>query len=169
MLEPVSPIDNVCATTVTKEVQDESQPDLCIYQEDIEGKPEEIPGSIPRDLVPWSADMEDDEAFDAKIEAEEQKILALCVDRRSHGTTPDTTPGRTPTEEGTPNPFLFQEGKLFEMTRGGAIDMTKRTMEEEEERFFFPINEDSGEELSKSISVPVSLLQSLHLRFLQMV
>ncbi len=149
VLEPVSPIDNVCATTVTKEVQDESQPD-CIYQEDIEGKPEEIPVSIPRDLVPWSADVEGDEAFDAKIEAEEQKILALCIDRRSHGTTPDTTPGRTPTEEGTPNPFLFQEGKLFEMTRGGAIDMTKRTMEEEEERLvFFPINEDSGEEFEQ--------------------
>uniref|UniRef100_A0A672T616 Ankyrin-2-like n=1 Tax=Sinocyclocheilus grahami TaxID=75366 RepID=A0A672T616_SINGR len=124
----LSPIDNVGATT----------------------KPEEIPLSIPRDLVPWSAEVEDDEAFDAKIEAEEQKILALCIDRRSHGTPPDTTPGRTPTEEGTPNPFLFQEGKLFEMTRGGAIDMTKRTMEEEEERLvFFPINEDPSEEFEQ--------------------
>lgn len=146
VIEPVSPIVKVGATAVTKEVQDESQPDLCIYQE----KPEEIPVSIPRDLVPWSADVEDDEAFNAKIEAEEQKILALCIDRRSDGNTPDTTPGRTPTEEGTPNPFLFQEGKLFEMTRGGAIDMTKRTMEEEEERLvFFPINEDSGEEFEQ--------------------
>ncbi len=36
------------------------------------------------------------------------------------------------------------------MTRGGAIDMTKRTMEEEEERLvFFPINEDSGEEFEQ--------------------
>uniref|UniRef100_A0A8C1XM05 Ankyrin 2a, neuronal n=1 Tax=Cyprinus carpio TaxID=7962 RepID=A0A8C1XM05_CYPCA len=139
--------DNVGAATFTKEVQDESQPDLCIYQEDNEENPEEIPVSIPRDLVPWSAEVEDDEAFDATIETEEQKILALCIDRHSHGTTPDTTPGRTPTEEGTPNPFLFQEGKLFEMTRGGAIDMTKRTMEEEEERLvFFPINEDPSEE-----------------------
>ncbi|XP_016347191.1 ankyrin-2-like isoform X4 [Sinocyclocheilus anshuiensis] len=146
----LSPIDNVGATTVAKEVQDESQPDVCIYQKDNEEKPEEIPLSIPRDLVPWSAEVEDDEAFDAKIEAEEQKILALCIDRRSHGTTPDTTPGRTPTEEGTPNPFLFQEGKLFEMTRGGAIDMTKRTMEEEEERLvFFPINEDPSEEFEQ--------------------
>ncbi|XP_016105632.1 ankyrin-2-like [Sinocyclocheilus grahami] len=146
----LSPIDNVGATTVTKVVQDESQPDVCIYQKDNEEKPEEIPLSIPRDLVPWSAEVEDDEAFDAKIEAEEQKILALCIDRRSHGTPPDTTPGRTPTEEGTPNPFLFQEGKLFEMTRGGAIDMTKRTMEEEEERLvFFPINEDPSEEFEQ--------------------
>uniref|UniRef100_A0A8C2IJ27 Ankyrin 2a, neuronal n=1 Tax=Cyprinus carpio TaxID=7962 RepID=A0A8C2IJ27_CYPCA len=139
--------DTVGAATFTKEVQDESQPDLCIYQEDNEVNPEEIPVSIPRDLVPWSAEVEDDEAFDATIETEEQKILALCIDRHSHGTTPDTTPGRTPTEEGTPNPFLFPEGKLFEMTRGGAIDKTKRNMEEEEERLvFFPINEDPSEE-----------------------
>uniref|UniRef100_A0A8C1RW79 Ankyrin 2a, neuronal n=1 Tax=Cyprinus carpio TaxID=7962 RepID=A0A8C1RW79_CYPCA len=150
VLEPVSPIDNVGATAATKQVQDESQSDLCIHEEDNEEKPEEIPVFIPRDLVPWSAEVEDDEAFDAKIEAEEQKILALCTDRHSHGTTPDTTPGRTPTEEGTPNPFLFQEGKLFEMTRGGAIDMTKRTMEEEEERLvFFPINEDPSEEFEQ--------------------
>ncbi|XP_026123087.1 ankyrin-2-like isoform X14 [Carassius auratus] len=150
VLEPVSPIDNVGATAATKQVQDESQPDSCIHEEDNEEKAEEIPVSIPRDLVPWSAEVEDDEAFDAKIEAEEQKILALCIDRHSHGTTPDTTPGRTPTEEGTPNPFLFQEGKLFEMTRGGAIDMTKRSIEEEEERLvFFPINEDPSEEFEQ--------------------
>ncbi|XDV14731.1 hypothetical protein PO909_014931 [Leuciscus waleckii] len=150
VLELVYPTEIVGATTASKEVLNESQTDLCIYEEDNEGKPEEIPASTPRDLVPWSAEVEDDEAFDAQIEAEEQKILALCTDRRSHGTTPDTTPGRTPTEEGTPNPFLFQEGKLFEMTRGGAIDMTKRTMEEEEERLvFFPINEDPSEEFEQ--------------------
>ncbi|XP_051557909.1 ankyrin-2-like isoform X2 [Myxocyprinus asiaticus] len=140
--EPISPIDVIFSTTAAKKVEDEA----LIYVDD-KGKPEEITVPLWRDLVPWSAEVEDDEAFDAQIEAEEQKILALCADRRSHGTTPDTTPGRTPTEDGTPNPFLFQEGKLFEMTRGGAIDMTKRTMEEEEERLgFFPINEDSAEE-----------------------
>ncbi|XP_056317430.1 ankyrin-2 isoform X1 [Danio aesculapii] len=147
--EPISPID-IVDTTAAKVVQDESQLYLCDYEEDNEEKPEEIPGSSPRDLVPWSAGVEDDEAFDARIEAEEQKILAFNTDRQSHGTTPDTTPGRSPTEEGTPNPFLFQEGKLFEMTRGGAIDMTKRTMEEEEERLaFFPINEDPSEEFEQ--------------------
>lgn len=164
VLELVYPVDIVGTTTASKEIQNKSQTDLCIYDEDNKGKPEEISASIPRDLVPWSADVEDDDAFDAQIEAEEQKILALCTDRQSHGTTPDTTPGRTPTEEGTPNPFLFQEGKLFEMTRGGAIDMTKRTIEEEEERLvFFPINEDSSEEFeqvsfnpSKSVAVASS-------------
>ncbi|KAK9980713.1 hypothetical protein ABG768_000302 [Culter alburnus] len=158
VLELVSPIDIVGIATAAKEVQNESQTDFCIYEEDNEGKPEEFSASIPRDLVPWSAEVEDDEAFDAQIEAEEQKILALCTDRQSHGTTPDTTPGRTPTEEGTPNPFLFQEGKLFEMTRGGAIDMTKRTIEEEEERLvFFPINEDPSEEFDVSFNASESV------------
>nr|XP_021331700.1 ankyrin-2-like isoform X6 [Danio rerio] len=143
--EPISPIDIVGATAAN-DFQDESQLYLCDYEE----KPGETPGSSPIDLVPWSAGVEDDEAFDAQIEDEEQKILAFSTDRQSHGTTPDTTPGRSPTEEGTPNPFLFQEGKLFEMTRGGAIDMTKRTMEEEEERLaFFPINEDPSEEFER--------------------
>ncbi|XP_039530654.1 ankyrin-2 isoform X3 [Pimephales promelas] len=148
-LELVFPNEIIGTTTAAKEVQNESPTNFCIYEEDNEGKPDKIPSSTPRDLVPWSAEVEDDEAFDAQIEAEEQKILALCTDRQSHGTTPDT-PGRTPTEEGTPNPFLFQEGKLFEMTRGGAIDMTKRTMEEEEERLaFFPINEDPSEDFEQ--------------------
>ncbi|NXU48354.1 ANK2 protein, partial [Turnix velox] len=88
----------------------------------------------------WSEIREDDEAFEARVKEEEQKILGLMVDRRSQGTTPDTTPARTPTEEGTPlseqNPFLFQEGKLFEMTRSGAIDMTKRNYPDESFHFF---------------------------------
>ncbi|NXK94259.1 ANK2 protein, partial [Formicarius rufipectus] len=88
----------------------------------------------------WSEIREDDEAFEARVKEEEQKIFGLMVDRRSQGTTPDTTPARTPTEEGTPlseqNPFLFQEGKLFEMTRSGAIDMTKRNYPEESFHFF---------------------------------
>ncbi|KAM9027247.1 ankyrin-2 isoform 9-T9 [Ara ararauna] len=88
----------------------------------------------------WSEIREDDEAFEARVKEEEQKIFGLMVDRQSQGTTPDTTPARTPTEEGTPlseqNPFLFQEGKLFEMTRSGAIDMTKRNYPDESFHFF---------------------------------
>ncbi|XP_051561173.1 ankyrin-2-like isoform X3 [Myxocyprinus asiaticus] len=147
------PISLVFSTTAAKKVENEA-----LNYEDDDGKPEEIPVSLLRDLVPWSAEVEDDETFDAQIEAEEQKILALCADRRSHGTTPDTTPGRTPTEDGTPNPFLFQEGKLFEMTRGGAIDMTKRTMVEEEERLaFFPVNEGPTEKAtSKEVTFNTS-------------
>ncbi|KAM9390986.1 uncharacterized protein ACWYII_034226, partial [Salvelinus alpinus] len=117
--------------------------------EDADGKaamlemhPEDMP--VQGELVPWSAmpddneDDNDDEAFDARVEAEERRIMGLVEDRR----TPDTTPGRTPTEGGTPNPFQFQEGKFFEMTRGGAIDMTRRSVEEEGEGYaFFHIGE----------------------------
>ncbi|KAM4714014.1 ankyrin-2b isoform 6-T6 [Anableps anableps] len=103
------------------------------------------------DTESWSAMREDDATFAARVKEEEQKILNLVVDRQSCQATPDTTPGRTPTEESTPtsepNPFLFQEGKLFEMTRSGAIDMTKRSYEEEAGAFaFFQIGEQSLEE-----------------------
>nr|XP_045000416.1 ankyrin-2 isoform X4 [Jaculus jaculus] len=97
----------------------------------------------------WSEIREDDEAFEARVKEEEQKIFGLMVDRQSQGTTPDTTPARTPTEEGTPtseqNPFLFQEGKLFEMTRSGAIDMTKRSYADESFHFF-QMGQESSEE-----------------------
>ncbi|RXM35185.1 Ankyrin-2 [Acipenser ruthenus] len=83
------------------------------------------------DIDSWSAMREDDDAFEARLKEEEQKIYSLMVDKQSQ----DTTPVRTPTEEGTPtseqNPFLFQEGKLFEMTRSGAIDMSKRSYVDE--------------------------------------
>uniref|UniRef100_A0A8C5AAS6 Ankyrin 2 n=1 Tax=Gadus morhua TaxID=8049 RepID=A0A8C5AAS6_GADMO len=106
---------------------------------------------------PWNAMREDDAAFAARVKEEEQKILNLMVERPSQQATPDTTPGRTPTEEGSPasepNPFLFQEGKLFEMTRSGAIDMTKRSYDEEGPGFaFFQIREQPLEEVTQVIS-----------------
>ncbi|NWI69007.1 ANK2 protein, partial [Todus mexicanus] len=104
----------------------------------------------------WSEIREDDEAFEARVKEEEQKIFGLMVDRQSQGTTPDTTPARTPTEEGTPlseqNPFLFQEGKLFEMTRSGAIDMTKRNYPDESFHFF-QVAQQPQEEVSLSEEV----------------
>eukprot|EP00079_Xenopus_tropicalis_P037920 XP_017951691.1 PREDICTED: ankyrin-2 isoform X3 [Xenopus tropicalis] len=97
----------------------------------------------------WSCIREDDEAFEARVKEEEQKIFGLIADKQSQGTTPDTTPARSPTEDGTPtneqNPFLFQEGKLFEMTRSGAIDMTKRNYADESFHFF-QIGEHCGQE-----------------------
>ncbi|NXY73975.1 ANK2 protein, partial [Glareola pratincola] len=104
----------------------------------------------------WSEIREDDEIYIYIVKEEEQKIFGLMVDRRSQGTTPDTTPARTPTEEGTPlseqNPFLFQEGKLFEMTRSGAIDMTKRNYPDESFHFF-QMGEQPQEEVSLSEEV----------------
>ncbi|XP_068951498.1 ankyrin-2 isoform X1 [Petaurus breviceps papuanus] len=115
----------------------------------------------------WSEIREDDEAFEARVKEEEQKIFGLMVDRQSQGTTPDTTPARTPTEEGTPtseqNPFLFQEGKLFEMTRSGAIDMTKRTYADESFHFF-QIGQQAGQEtLSKDIKEGMTTIESSQL------
>ncbi|XP_072528204.1 uncharacterized protein ank2a [Salminus brasiliensis] len=125
--------------TDAEEPLEEQKPDPC------DGQEEDAP--VQGDLVPWSAELEDDESFDSRIEAEERKVFALVEDSESHGTTPESTPGRTPTEERTPNPFLFQEGKLFEMTRGGAIDMSRRSLEEEQDAFaFFPLREDPAEE-----------------------
>uniref|UniRef100_A0A8B9KGU2 Ankyrin 2 n=1 Tax=Astyanax mexicanus TaxID=7994 RepID=A0A8B9KGU2_ASTMX len=124
------------------------KPEICIYDDTEEDEEEvEPPKTKSRGVTAkteadtWSAMREDDDAFAARVREEEQKILGLMVDNhQSQGATPDTTPGRTPTEEGTPtseqNPFLFQEGKLFEMTRSGAIDMTKRGYEEEGFAFF---------------------------------
>ncbi|XP_053537224.1 ankyrin-2b isoform X9 [Ictalurus punctatus] len=133
--------------SVIGQARETFKPEICIYddtgEDDLE---EELPKTKSRGVTAktladnWNTMREDDDAFAARVKEEEQKILGLAVDRQSQGATPDTTPGRTPTEEGTPtseqNPFLFQEGKLFEMTRSGAIDMTKRGYEEEGFAYF---------------------------------
>ncbi|KAK5623008.1 hypothetical protein CRENBAI_021157 [Crenichthys baileyi] len=132
-------------------------PDVGTSQEEEENETSNLPRTESKgvtareDTESWSAMRDDDETFTVRVKEEEQKILNLVVDRQSLQATPDTTPGRTPTEESTPtsepNPFLFQEGKLFEMTRSGAIDMTKRSYEEEGGGFaFFQIGEQSLEE-----------------------
>ncbi|KAK6494012.1 ankyrin-2-like [Huso huso] len=124
-------------------------PEICVYEytgmEDIHVSAHTtqsmgVTARTESDIDSWSAMREDDDAFDARVKEEEQKIFSLMVDKQSQGATPDTTPVRTPTEEGTPtseqNPFLFQEGKLFEMTRSGAIDMSKRSYVDESFHFF---------------------------------
>uniref|UniRef100_UPI003AACCFB2 ankyrin-2b n=1 Tax=Centroberyx gerrardi TaxID=166262 RepID=UPI003AACCFB2 len=146
------------APTVIGQTKEMFKPEVCIYDdteeddEAVEPPRTESKGVTARaEADPWTAMREDDAAFAARVKEEEQKILNLMVDRQSQQATPDTTPGRTPTEESTPtsepNPFLFQEGKLFEMTRSGAIDMTKRSYEEEGGGFaFFQIGEQPLEE-----------------------
>lgn len=152
------PPDSKTSTVSTSQAKKAFNPEVCIYddteedEEVLEPPRTESKGVTARvDTDSWSAMREDDAAFAARVKEEEQKILNLVVDRPSQQATPDTTPGRTPTEESTPtsepNPFLFQEGKLFEMTRSGAIDMTKRSYEEEGGGFaFFQIGEQPLEE-----------------------
>ncbi|XP_058527950.1 ankyrin-3 isoform X1 [Ochotona princeps] len=92
------------------------------------------------DFDPWSNNRGDEEVFDSKSREDDTKPFGLAVEDRSPATTPDTTPARTPTDESTPtsepNPFPFHEGKMFEMTRSGAIDMSKRDFVEERLQFF---------------------------------
>lgn len=163
------------AAATTDQTKETFKPEVCIYddtEEDDEGaeppRTESKGVTAKVDADSWSAMREDDAAFAARVKEEEQKILNLVVDRQSLQATPDTTPGRTPTEESTPtsepNPFLFQEGKLFEMTRSGAIDMTKRRYEEEGGGFAFfqigeqpleePLVEEAGHEGSGSAAEP---------------
>ncbi|XP_075886948.1 ankyrin-2 isoform X3 [Nelusetta ayraudi] len=69
--------------------------------------------------------------------------------------TPSKSPRQTLGGERTSNPFQFQEGKLFEMTRGGAIDMTRRSTDEEGEECAFyhigdhPVDEVVPEEIDR--------------------
>lgn len=155
-------------------VEKESKPESTLWEVQSERAPTSLEPSVPNtaavvgeqiskviitktdvDSDSWSEIREDDEAFEARVKEEEQKIFGLMVDRQSQGTTPDTTPARTPTEEGTPtseqNPFLFQEGKLFEMTRSGAIDMTKRPYADESFHFFQIGQESREEALSEDV------------------
>ncbi|XP_044069822.1 ankyrin-3-like isoform X48 [Siniperca chuatsi] len=93
------------------------------------------------DFDPWSTKGGDNEGvFESKTKEEDPKPFGLSVEDKSQATTPDTTPARTPTDESTPtsepNPFPFHEGKMFEMTRSGAIDMSKRDFVEERLQFF---------------------------------
>eukprot|EP00061_Rhincodon_typus_P017398 g46079.t1 len=122
------------------------------------------------DFDPWSNGRGDDEVFEARLREDEQKAFGLAVEDRSQATTPDTTPARTPTDESTPtsepNPFPFHEGKMFEMTRSGAIDMSKRDFVEERLQFF-QIGEHTAEgksgdkgERVKNTLVVTKLLQS---------
>ncbi|XP_041671229.1 ankyrin-3-like isoform X5 [Cheilinus undulatus] len=95
------------------------------------------------DFDPWPSKGAEEDVVDmggAKDSYDEPKPFALAVEEQSQATTPDTTPARTPTDDSTPtsepNPFPFHEGKMFEMTRSGAIDMSKRDMVEERLQFF---------------------------------
>ncbi|XP_060939609.1 ankyrin-2-like [Limanda limanda] len=90
-----------------------------------------------------------DVALNSQVKAEKQMIVCPAVDR---------TPNRTPADESTdPDPFQFQEGKLFEMTRGGAIDLTSFDEEAEGYAFFHigehPVDEDVAEENGEGQSV----------------
>ncbi|XP_015243167.1 PREDICTED: ankyrin-3-like isoform X6 [Cyprinodon variegatus] len=95
------------------------------------------------DFDPWSSKGGEGEIVDmggSRDNNGEPKPYGLAVEDQSQATTAETTPAQTPTDDSTPtsepNPFPFHEGKMFEMTRSGAIDMSKRDMVEERLQFF---------------------------------
>ncbi|XP_037619694.1 ankyrin-2 isoform X2 [Sebastes umbrosus] len=102
-------------------------------------KPQAMACTKQPEYVILGCEGENDVALNAQLEAEEQINLCPAEDRK----TPDKTPGG----ERTPDPFQFQEGKLFEMTRGGAIDMTRRSFDEGEGYAFFHIGEHPVDEV----------------------
>ncbi|XP_054898816.1 ankyrin-3-like isoform X8 [Poeciliopsis prolifica] len=95
------------------------------------------------DFDPWPSKSGEEEIVDmggTRGNNGEPKPYGLAVEDQSQATTAETTPAQTPTDDSTPtsepNPFPFHEGKMFEMTRSGAIDMSKRDMVEERLQFF---------------------------------
>ncbi|XP_044045575.1 ankyrin-2-like isoform X5 [Siniperca chuatsi] len=119
-------------------------------------KPQAMVCTKELEYVIPGCESENDVAFNAQVEAEQQINLCPAEDRK--------TPVRTSDNERTPDPFQFQEGKLFEMTRGGAIDMTRSFDEEAEGYAFFHIGEhpvdevpeDTGEGQAKSLTLETS-------------
>ncbi|XP_077462006.1 uncharacterized protein ank2a isoform X2 [Stigmatopora argus] len=62
-------------------------------------------------------------------------------DQAKDNTTFDKSPDQSPSDDKTPDQFQFEEGKLFEMTRGGAIDLTRSVSEDVEGYAFFQIKQ----------------------------
>uniref|UniRef100_A0A8C5BPJ8 Ankyrin 2a, neuronal n=1 Tax=Gadus morhua TaxID=8049 RepID=A0A8C5BPJ8_GADMO len=138
----VSSVDGLSSTCVARNLEEEEKVrtnniELVAKKSFLENQSDQ--GYDQRNIVPWSQSQgrkEDEVQYDgaainSRVEAEGNHILSPAEERKN----PDS-PGCTPHEDGAPNPFQFQEGKLFEMTRGGAVDMTSRSCEGEEYSFF---------------------------------
>ncbi|XP_076001841.1 uncharacterized protein ank2a [Genypterus blacodes] len=97
---------------------------------------------------------EDDLALNAQVQDKTQRTVGLWESRQ----TSNIVPVPTKVEEGTSDPFQFQEGKLFEMTRGGAIDMTRRSFDEEQGYDIFHIGYLPVDEI-----VPEESLEDQHI------
>ncbi|XP_058496163.1 ankyrin-2-like [Solea solea] len=119
------------------------------------------------DNVTPGCEGDNDFAFNALVGSE--KETDKCPEANSR--TIYKTAVRTPGDEKTPDPFQYQEGKLFEMTRGGAIDMTRGSCDEEVEEYALfhgaeysvddVVAKETGEELSVSKSVTLESSDSV--------
>ncbi|XP_061627298.1 ankyrin-2-like isoform X2 [Phyllopteryx taeniolatus] len=87
-------------------------------------------------------------------QANEQRNNYDCAEDRK---ILDKSPPQSPSDDKTPDQFKFEEGKLFEMTRGGAIDLTRSVEEDIEGCAFFqieghPVHEFVSEETGEAQS-----------------
>ncbi|XP_035492829.2 ankyrin-2 isoform X3 [Scophthalmus maximus] len=126
---------------------------------DCDGSPQDMVHTKEPEYAILECEGDKDVPINAEVKSEKQMDLCAAGDRK----TPYNTPVRTPRDERTPDPFQFQEGKLFEMTRGGAIDMTGASFDEEEKGYPFfhigehPVDEVVVEENGEGLSVKKSL------------
>ncbi|XP_054635265.1 ankyrin-2-like isoform X2 [Dunckerocampus dactyliophorus] len=77
----------------------------------------------------------------------------------------DKSPVQTPIDDKTPDQFQFEEGKLFEMTRGGAIDLTRSTDEEAEGYAFFQVEGHPTEVVSEETGGEQNTLSTFDKRY----
>ncbi|XP_078115770.1 uncharacterized protein ank2a isoform X1 [Sander vitreus] len=147
-----------CVTDEHHSDDDKEVESSLIDGSDSVSKPQAIVCTKELEYVIPGFEGENDVVLNAQFEAEEQINLCPAENRK----TTDKSPVRTPGDERTPDPFQFQEGKLFEMTRGGAIDMTRRSFDEGEGYAFFHIGEhpvdevvpeETGEGQAKSLTL----------------
>ncbi|XP_061130394.1 uncharacterized protein ank2a isoform X1 [Syngnathus typhle] len=76
--------------------------------------------------------------------ADEQRDYDHAEDSELH-----QSPAQSPSDDQTPEQFQYEEGKLFEMTRGGAIDLTRNFDEEVEGYGFFQVEGHQVDEVSE--------------------
>ncbi|XP_068506903.1 ankyrin-2 isoform X7 [Syngnathus scovelli] len=76
--------------------------------------------------------------------ADEQRDYDHAEDSELH-----QSPAQSPSDDQTPEQFQYEEGKLFEMTRGGAIDLTRSFDEEVEGYGFFQVEGHQVDEVSE--------------------
>ncbi|XP_037111730.1 ankyrin-2 isoform X6 [Syngnathus acus] len=90
----------------------------------------------------FTSSFDDSVAYNER--ADEQRDYDHAEDSELH-----QSPAQSPSDDQTPEQFQYEEGKLFEMTRGGAIDLTRSFDEEVEGYGFFQVEGHQVDEVSE--------------------
>nr|XP_057901926.1 ankyrin-2-like isoform X4 [Doryrhamphus excisus] len=116
-------------------------------------------------------DLKDNPLLDNSSDSLHEYSVAFSeqVDLAEDRKTSEKYPVKSPIDDKTPDQFQFEEGKLFEMTRGGAIDLT-RSADEDPERYAFVqieehptevVSHETGREQDESYSAVEELIQKI--------